>query len=442
MLPVIALAGRPNVGKSTLFNCLTRTKDALVSNFSGLTRDRQYGYCKYKDKKFIIVDTGGIGVNDSDIDALMLKQSQQAFIEADIIFFMVDAKAGCIADDMKIAASIRKYNKPIVVLVNKSENFDIDVVTAEFQVFGFSLIIPISAAHNQGIVTILEKAVANIAVTKVDEYSAEDDINLAFIGRPNVGKSTLINRILGEERVLVYDMPGTTRDSIFIPFSDDTEQKYNLIDTAGIRRRGKVSMAIEKFSIIKTLNAIEKANVCLLLIDAKEGVTDQDLHLLGYILNAGKAIVILVNKWDKLDPDHKEQVKSNLLRKLTFTSFAKMKFISALHGSGVGLILKDVKQAFKSANKKMPTPMLTKLLQGFVAKNQPPLSKGRIIKLRYAHQGGSNPPVIIIHGNQVDKLPENYKRFLINSYIEELQLKGTPLKIEFKSSKNPFDRRK
>lgn len=441
MIPVIALVGRPNVGKSTLFNRLTHTQDALVADFPGLTRDRQYGDAVYEHKPFIVVDTGGIGVDDIAIDALMSKQSQLALQEANAVFFLVDGRTGLTPIDEMIAAQLRKLSKTVYLLVNKIEDLDESVVCADFQSLGFSATFGISAAHGKGMHPLLKTLIAHFDIQTPVESPITEGIHIAFVGRPNVGKSTLINRILGEERVVVYDMPGTTRDSIAIPFTRD-DQRFVLIDTAGIRRRGRIDHKIEKFSVIKTLQAIKEAHVCLMLIDATEGLTDQDLHLLGFVIEAGKGLVIAVNKWDGLEEDKKEHIRQALLRRLQFAHFAKIRFISALHGSGVGNLFKDILQAYHSSMKKLTTPVVTKLLQDLVQQHTPPLVSGRRIKLRYAHLGGHNPPLVVIHGNQVESLPNSYKRYLIKGFIEHLGLIGTPLKLEFKSSINPYKDKK
>lgn len=440
MFPVIALVGRPNVGKSTLFNRLTRTQDALVADFPGLTRDRQYGDAIFENKPFIVVDTGGVGVEDAAVDALMSKQSEFALNEADTVFFLVDGRAGLTAVDHSIAVSLRKINKPVYLIVNKTDGLDDEIACADFQSLGFSEVHAISASHGRGMLPLLQKLTADFEPAVTSE-SQDKEIKIAFAGRPNVGKSTLINRILGEERVVVYDMPGTTRDSIAIPFERD-EQHYVLIDTAGVRRRSRVGEKIEKFSVIKTLQSIKESHVCLMLLDARDGLTDQDLHLLGFIIESGKALVILVNKWDGLDEDQKEQVKKELTRRLHFAHFAKIRFISALHGSGVGGIFKDIQEAYSSAIQTFSTPKVTRLLQDLTTQHTPPLVNGRRIKLRYAHTGGQNPPVIVIHGNQLDSLPDSYKRYLANGFTQHLGLVGTPLKLEFKSSENPFKGKK
>lgn len=436
MIPVMALVGRPNVGKSTLFNRLTKTQDALVADFPGLTRDRQYGHAQFEDKPYIVIDTGGIGVDDLAVDALMSKQSETALEEATIILFLVDGRSGLTGIDETIARRLRRISKPIYLIINKTDGLDEEVVCAEFQSLGLSEVHAISATHGRGIDSLL-RSLPIEEIPDLDEVVNEKAIKIAFAGRPNVGKSTLINRILGEERVVVYDMPGTTRDSISIPFERDG-RPYTLIDTAGVRRRARVDGKIEKFSIIKTLQAIRESHVCMMLLDASEGITEQDLHLLGFIIESGKALVVAVNKWDGLDSDHKERVKTELARRLQFAQFAKIRFISALHGTGVGLLFKDIEEAYASATQVLSTPVLTRLLLDLVTTHTPPLVNGRRIKLRYAHTGGHNPPIIVIHGNQLDALPESYKRYLSNAFVSHLGLVGTPLKLEFKSGVNPF----
>jgi GTP-binding protein len=440
MIPVIALVGRPNVGKSTLFNRLTKTQDALVADFPGLTRDRQYGEAQYEDKPYIVVDTGGIGVDDIAVDNLMSKQSAIALEEADVVLFLVDGRSGLTGIDENIANNLRKLSKKIHLVVNKTEGLDDDIACSDFQSLGITDVHSISASHGSGISSLLETILLPFT-PEVDEPSNDNVIKIAFAGRPNVGKSTLINRILGEERVVVYDMPGTTRDSIAIPFERD-DQQYILIDTAGVRRKSRIDEKIEKFSVIKTLQAIKESNVCLQLLDANEGITDQDMNLLGFIIESGKALVIAINKWDGLDEEHKEHVKDELSRRLHFANFAKIRFISALHGSGVGGLFKDIKEAYESATQSFSTPRLTRLLEDISTKHTPPCVNGRRIKLRYAHIGGHNPPVIVIHGNQLDALPDSYKRYLNNEFIKHLGLVGTPLKIEFKGGANPYSEKK
>lgn len=443
MMPTVVFVGRPNVGKSTLFNRLTRTQDALVSDFPGLTRDRQYGTVLFDDKAFIIVDTGGIGVEDADVDSLMAQQSMQALDEATHIFFIVDARAGLTPSDEAIAKKLRKHGRQVVLVINKIDGLDELLAQSDFQRLGFEQVFLLSATHGRGVQRLLMSITKDfpIHIEEVPEARDKDNIRVAIIGRPNVGKSTLINRVLGEERMVVYDMPGTTRDSIAVPFEREGT-KYTLIDTAGVRRRSKVNEKIEKFSIIKTLNAIQDSNVCLMLIDASEGVTDQDLHLIGFAIEAGKGLVVAVNKWDGLDEDQRAHVKEGIMRKLQFALFAKFHFISALHGSGVGNLFKDIKAAFHSSIQSFSTASLTRLLETIVAKHSPPLVKGRRIKLRYAHLGGHNPPIIVIHGNQVDALPESYKRYVNKAYVDALKLVGTPLKVLFKSGENPYEGKK
>lgn len=440
MIPVIALVGRPNVGKSTLFNRFTKTQDALVADFPGLTRDRQYGQAQYHNKSYIVVDTGGIGVDDIAVDSLMSKQSTIALNEADVVLFIVDGRSGLTGIDENIAGSLRKLNKKIHLVVNKTEGLDDDIACSDFQSLGITDVHSISAAHGEGVHSLLEQVLSPFDC-KVESENDDQVIKIAFAGRPNVGKSTLINRILGEERVVVYDMPGTTRDSIAIPFERDN-QPYMLIDTAGVRRKSRIDEKIEKFSVIKTLQAIKESNVCLQLLDANEGITDQDMNLLGFIIESGKALVIAVNKWDGLDDEHRERIKSELSRRLHFASFAKIRFISALHGSGVGGLFKDFIEAYTSATQSFSTPRLTRLLQDISTKHTPPCVNGRRIKLRYAHLGGHNPPVIVIHGNQLNSLPDSYKRYLTNEFIKHLGLIGTPLKIEFRGGENPYSEKK
>jgi len=448
MKPVIALVGRPNVGKSTLFNRLTRSRDALVADFSGLTRDRIYGNVTSNGCDFIIIDTGGLTAQSDDMSDLMQKQADLAIEEADIVFFLVDGRAGLVADDQAVATKLRTIGKPTILVVNKSEGELREIMAAEFYALGLGEPQVISASQGRGtanlLLTLQDEVPAVVARnTESDEEDKKSDntINLAVLGRPNVGKSTLINRIMGEDRVVAFDEPGTTRDSIHIPFEKDGTE-YTLIDTAGIRRRSKVSEMLEKFSIVKTLQALEDANVVLLVLDAHEGIVEQDLHLAGLIIQSGRAVVIAVNKWDGLDKDEREWVTSNVERRLPFLNFANTHFISALHGSGVGLLFKSVKQAYESAMAQIPTPRLTRVLEDAVSDHQPPLVHGRRIKFRYAHLGGKNPPRIIIHGNQTDSTPNSYKRYLENTFRDVLKLHGTPIVIEFKKGDNPFKDKK
>ncbi|MGC7589648.1 ribosome biogenesis GTPase Der [Bisgaard Taxon 46] len=480
--PVVALVGRPNVGKSTLFNRLTRTRDALVADFPGLTRDRKYGQANIAGYDFIVIDTGGIDGTEEGVEEKMAEQSLLAIEEADVVLFLVDARAGLTSADIGIANYLRQRQNKITVLVaNKTDGIDADSHCAEFYQLGLGEIAQIAASQGRGVSALMEQVLAPIAeqmntedeqsavenseVSQNDEqdewdhdfdFSNEEDtallddalaeeaeeeqdknIKIAIVGRPNVGKSTLTNRILGEDRVVVYDLPGTTRDSIYIPMERDG-QHYTIIDTAGVRKRGKVHLAVEKFSVIKTLQAIQDANVVLLTIDAREGVSDQDLSLLGFILNAGRSLVIVVNKWDGLNQDIKDQVKSELDRRLDFIDFARVHFISALHGSGVGNLFDSIKEAYACATQKMTTSMLTRILQMATDEHQPPMMSGRRIKLKYAHPGGYNPPIIVVHGNQMDKLPDSYKRYLSNYYRRSLKIIGSPIRLLFQEGSNPF----
>lgn len=441
MKPVIALVGRPNVGKSTLFNCLTRTRDALVADLPGLTRDRKYGEGNIEDFHFIVIDTGGLTNESESLDELMADQVWQAVDEADIVLFLTDAKDGLVSGDHEIADRLRRTNKEITLVVNKIDGSDPDVVMSEFYSLGLGEPLPVSASHNRGVISLVESVLGEISQAEEGEEDQPKGIRIAVVGKPNVGKSTLINRMLGEERVLAFDMPGTTRDSIFIPFSRD-EQDYVLIDTAGVRRRSKVDNKLEKFSIIKTLQSVEQSNVVVMVVDAHQGVTDQDAHLLGFIIDSGRALVIAVNKWDGLSGDQRDHVKSELDRKLKFCSYAKIFYISALHGTGVGNLYKPILSAYASATVDIATSKLTKMLETAVESHQPPLVKGRRIKLRYAHQGGRNPPVIVIHGNQTDSVPLTYRRYLINYFVETLRLEGTPVRVEFVKGENPYKDRK
>lgn len=442
MLPVIALIGRPNVGKSTLFNRLTRSRAALVADVPGLTRDRQYGEGQMGDHDFIVIDTGGIGLPEVDIDEAMSAQTQLAIEEADVLLFLVDARGGMTAADEAIAAQLRRLGKPYHLVINKIDGLNPDVAQGEFATFGIADPLLIAASHGRGVKVMIDTVLADLKLEAPPEAPDVDTgIKIALVGRPNVGKSTLINRMLGEDRVVVYDMPGTTRDSIHIPFKRH-EQAYTLIDTAGVRRRGKVTVAHEKFSIIKTLQAIEETHVAILLIDAQEGVTEQDLHLIGFILEAGKALVLAVNKWDGLSNDTKNQIRQELKRRLGFVDYVNLHFISALHGTGVGNLFESSVEAYTNAMREFSTNELTHILEHAVTTTPPPLVRGRRIKLRYAHPGGHNPPVIVIHGNQTERLPESYKRYLINTYRKALKLKGTPIRLILKSSKNPYEGRR
>lgn len=441
MKPVLALVGRPNVGKSTLFNRLTRSRDALVADFPGLTRDRKYGTGDLNGRAYMLIDTGGLSGEEAGIDEYMAKQTHAAIQEADALLFIVDGKQGMTAADEMIASHLRQTGKPVFLLVNKTDRVDPDQAAAEFYALGFAEVFMIAAVHGRGVTSMIDSVLEFLGADFADEEEDKNDdsIRLAFVGRPNVGKSTLINRILGEERVIAFDQPGTTRDSIFIPFERDG-QKYTLIDTAGVRRRSRVDETIEKFSIIKTLDALQRAHVVVMLVDAHDAVTDQDAHLMGLILEAGKALILAVNKWDGLESDQRDWIKQQIEVKLPFVlDFAETFFISALHGSNVGLLYAAVQRAYQSAMMKVPTSRLTRVLEMAVQQHQPPLTKGFRIKLRYAHQGGSNPLRIIIHGNRTEYVPESYTRYLTNYFRQTLKLSGTQVRIEYKVGENPFE---
>ena len=446
MTPVLALVGRPNVGKSTLFNRLTRTRDALVANQPGLTRDRQYGQTKMGPTPAIVIDTAGITGGEEGIDAAMAEQSWTAVLECDECLFMVDAKEGLSPIDLELAQRLRREGKNVHVVVNKIDRVNMDVLEAEFSEMGFSSMYHIAASHGRGvsamIQSILESYVQPVSDDADGEAEQEDKgIKVAVVGRPNVGKSTLINRFLGEDRVVTFDAPGTTRDSIYLPY-ESKGQRFTLIDTAGVRRRGKVKATVEKFSVVKSLQAMNDAHVVILVVDAREGIVDQDLHLLKYCLDVGRALVIAVNKWDGMTPDQRDTVKQTLGRRLNFIDWADIHFISALHGTGVGHLQQSVKVAFASATIKPASNALTQLLEAAVMAHQPPLVKGRRIKLRYAHLGGSCPPRIVIHGNQTSEVPGAYTKYLQNYFIAQLKLKGTPIFIEYRTGSNPFEGKK
>lgn len=437
MLPVIALVGRPNVGKSTLFNRLTRSRDALVADQPGLTRDRQYATGKLGSQPYVVVDTGGIGGDRDAIDTLMQQQVQQAIGEADHILFLLDAREGCTGGDELIAQELRRTGKPVTLAVNKCEGLDEALAGSDFYLLGFGEPRLIAAVHGRGVKGLIESVLQQLPPSE-ESVPAEPGIQIAVVGRPNVGKSTLVNRLLGEERVVAFDQPGTTRDSIFIPLVRN-DRHYTLIDTAGVRRRARVKEAIEKFSIIKTLQAIEQANVVLMVLDARQGVGEQDATLAGHVVESGRALILLVNKWDGLEQGQREWIKREIDRRLPFLGFARHHFISALHGSGVGDLFELVERVYANAMRNLATPDLTRLLEAITQEHQPPLVHGRRIKLRYAHQGGKNPPIIVIHGNQTDQVPDSYKRYLVSRFRQTLNLKGTPIRIEFRSGKNPYE---
>lgn len=442
MKPVIALIGRPNVGKSTLFNQITKSRDALVADFAGLTRDRKYGDASYQNKSFIVVDTGGIGEGEQGIDAYMAEQSKTAIHEADIVLFIVDARAGLLASDEQIARELRTLGKKVFLVANKVDGVHAEAAVAEFFKLGLGEPIHVAASHGRGVAQMLEEVLADIPEDEnLDDAEKDTGLRLAVIGRPNVGKSTLVNRLLGEERVVVFDMAGTTRDSIYIPY-ERNERKYTLIDTAGVRRKGKVDDTIEKFSVVKTLQAIKDAHVVVVVLDAREGIVEQDLHLIGYALEAGRALVIAINKWDGMNDYDRRLVKEAIERRFEFIPWARIHLISALHGTGVGDLYPSIHRAYDSATLKVSPAKLTQILNDATDNHAPPKVAGRMIKMRYAHMGGQNPPTIVIHGNKVDKTPADYRRYLENVFRKVYKLEGTPIKIEFKTSENPFEGRK
>jgi GTP-binding protein len=443
MKPVIAIVGRPNVGKSTLFNRMTKSRDAIVADFAGLTRDRHYGDGRLGDREFIVVDTGGFEPDSTTgIVKEMAKQTRQAVAEADAVIFVVDVRAGLSAQDHDIARYLRSANKKVLLAVNKAEGMQESPALAEFYELGMGEPHPISSAHGQGIRSLTEAALEDFPFDEDAEAESEEGapIRLAVAGRPNVGKSTLINTWLGEERLVAFDQPGTTRDAITVPF-ERNGQKFQLIDTAGLRRKGRVFEAIEKFSVVKTLQAIADANVVLLLLDATQGVTDQDAHIAGYILESGRAVVLAVNKWDAVDAYQKELLQRSIEQRLAFLKFAPVMHISAIKRQGLGPVWKAIADAYTSATKKMSTPVLTRLLQEAVEHQAPKRAGMFRPKLRYAHQGGMSPPVVVVHGNSLEHVTDAYKRYLEGRIREHFKLVGTPLRIEMRSGKNPFDER-
>ena len=443
MKPVIALIGRPNVGKSTLFNRLTRSRDALVADLPGLTRDRHYGEGRIGERPFLVIDTGGFEpVAKEGIVHEMAKQTRQAIVEADVVVFIVDGRQGLTPHDKTITDFLRKSGRQVMLVVNKSEGMKYTSVTADFYELGLGDPYVISAAHGDGVADLVDQAL-DIAIEgkpqEENEEATQRGIKIAIVGRPNVGKSTMVNTLLGEERVIAFDMPGTTRDSIEIPFERNGKH-YTLIDTAGIRRKGKVFEAIEKFSVVKTLQSISEANVVLLLLDAQQDISEQDAHIAGFILESGRALVVGINKWDGLTSDYRDHIKREIDRKLTFLTFAKFHYISALKSTGIMQMLKSIDAAYAAAMAKLPTPQLTRALQEALD-HQQPRRKGSIRpKLRYAHQGGQNPPIIVIHGNALESIESSYKRYLEKHFRDSFSLTGTPLRIEFRSGKNPFSR--
>ncbi len=441
MLPTLVLVGRPNVGKSTLFNRLTKTRAALVADFPGLTRDRHFGRGRVGDRPFLVVDTGGFEpVAKDGIMHEMAKQTRQAIAESDAVIFLVDGRNGLAPQDRTIAELLRRSGRPVVIAVNKAEGLVPERAAGEFYELGLGEPYPISSAHGDNVNSLVELVLGELPVSAPEPESATgpgETVKVAIIGRPNVGKSTLVNTLLGEERVIAFDQPGTTRDSIYLDFEREGK-RYTLIDTAGVRRRGKVIEAIEKFSVIKTLQAIEDANVVVLLIDAQSDVMEQDAHLAGFILEAGRALVVAVNKWDGIRSDRREEIKRELDRKLGFLAFARQHFISARAGTGVAGLLRSVDAAYAAAMAKLPTPKLTRMLMAAVERQQPPRAGMGRPKLRYAHQGGQNPPLIIIHGSALAHIPASYRRYLEHFFTEAFQLRGTPLRIQFKTGANPY----
>jgi len=440
MLPVIALVGRPNVGKSTLFNVLTATRDAIVLDVPGLTRDRQYGFGRVGPMPYVVIDTGGLVENPTGIEAQMRVQTERAVEEADRLVLLVDARAGLTPQDHFVARELRRSGKPVALAVNKAEGLDPDVVSADFHALALGEPITIAASHGQGCEELMEQVLAGLEVQSADE-AGSGAIRIAIIGRPNVGKSTLVNRLLGEERVIASEEPGTTRDSILVPFQRDGRE-FVLIDTAGMRRRSRVADVVERVSVAKTLQAIEEAHVVILVLDAHDTVAEQDASLLGLALERGRALIIAVNKWDGIPPEQREEIHRQLALKLDFVPFAPPHFISARHGTGVGELVESTVRAYEAAMREMPTRELTRILEHALTVHQPPLVHGRRIKLRYAHQGGRNPPRIIIHGNQTDSVPEAYTRYLSNVFRKTFDLIGTPVTIEYRTDTNPYDKRR
>ena len=440
MKPVIAIVGRPNVGKSTLFNRLTRSRDALVADFSGLTRDRHYGNGRVGDREFICIDTGGFEpVAKTGILAEMAKQTKQAVVEADVVIFLVDARLGMAPQDRVIADFLRKTGRPVILAVNKAEGMSHATVTADFYELGLGEPVAISSAHGDGVRAMIEEALDSLNLPDEPEEAlgADKPVRIAVVGRPNVGKSTFINTLIGEERVIAFDMPGTTRDAIDVPFTRNGKP-YVMIDTAGLRKRGKVFEAIEKFSVVKTLQDIADANVVILMLDAQQDISEQDAHIAGFIVDAGRALVLAVNKWDGMDDYQKERARTDIARKLRFLDFANVHPISAIKGFGIKELFKDVDAAYAAAMSKLPTPKLTRILEEAVEFQQPKRVGMSRPKMRYAHQGGSNPPIVVIHGNALSGVTDSYRRYLEGRFREAFKLRGTPLRLEFKTGQNPF----
>lgn len=438
MKPTIVLVGRPNVGKSTLFNRLTRTRDALVADQPGLTRDRHYGIGRIGDRDYLVVDTAGFDpVAKDGIMHEMARQAEQAIAEADVLLFLVDGRAGRTPHDEQIAARLRRAGRPVHLVVNKAEGLDRAMVAADFHALGLGDPLPVSAAHGDGIKQLVDIVLAPFPLDEDKEHTEDEGPKVAIVGRPNVGKSTLVNTLLGEERVIAFDMPGTTRDAIAIPF-ERGGKRYTLIDTAGLRRRGRVFEAVEKFSVIKTLQAIQEANVIVLVLDASQDISDQDAHIAGFALEAGRALVVGINKWDAVDDYQRDRLKADIARKLSFLGFARFHQISALKSQGISGLLKSVDAAYAAATANLSTPRLTRTLQQAVARQAPPRHGMARPKMRYAHQGGMNPPVIVIHGNALEAIPASYERYLERCFMEAFKLQGTPLRIQFRTTHNPY----
>jgi GTPase len=438
MLPIVAIVGRPNVGKSTLFNVLTRSQAAIVSDVPGVTRDRQYGYARVGSAPCVLIDTGGLVENPIGLDAQMRLQTEKAVAEADRLILVTDARSGLTSQDQVIARELRRTGKPVLLALNKAEGLDHDVVAADFHSLGLGQPVAIAASHGQGCRELLEQVLEGL---ESEDAPAQDSgaIRVAIIGRPNVGKSTLVNRLIGEERVIASELPGTTRDSILVPFERDGRE-FLLVDTAGVRRRGKVADAVERASVARTLQAIAQSHVVVMVLDAHEGIGEQDASVLGMALDRGRVILIAINKWDGIAQDQREDIRRQLSLKLDFVPFAPLHFISARHGTGVGELARDVIRGYDSSMREMPTPALTRTLESALQAHQPPLVKGRRIKLRYAHQGGRNPPRIVVHGNQTASVPESYRRYLANTFRETFDLYATPVAVEFRTDANPYDR--
>lgn len=439
MLPVVALVGRPNVGKSTLFNVLTGTRDAIVADVPGLTRDRQYGFGRLGPTPFVVIDTGGLVENPKGIEAQMRAQTERAVAEADRLILLVDGRAGLTPQDDFVARELRKSGKPTTIAVNKSEGLDLDVVASDFHALGFGEPLGISASHGQGCEDLVAQALAGLEPQPEVTDPAAEGVRIAIIGRPNVGKSTLVNRLIGEERVIASDQPGTTRDSILVPFERDGRQ-FQLIDTAGMRRRARVEDVIERASVAKTLQSIDEAHVVVLVVDAHDTVSEQDASVLGVALHRGRALLIAINKWDGIPPEQREEIHRQLALRLDFVPFVPLHFISARHGTGVGELMQSAVRAYEAAMREMATKELTRTLEHALTAHQPPLVRGRRIKLRYAHQGGRNPPRIVIHGNQTTSVPDAYTRYLVNVYRKRFDLFATPVVIEYRTDANPYDR--